>query len=316
MISLLSQYSKNNSSINNIPPNNSKNENASSQNKLREMYSKVVAKNGQNVTSKLVKNNIIEENVDNDETDSSSFVTSSNNDETNFNNSSAVINNKNVSNNEKRLENLKKAREAHSNNKKKHDELINISKISDKKSAFTKNENFENQGRKNVIFAKTTNVNSLNTKKNTTRENIKEEYEQKINNNDARIDNEDNETKKSYKRKTKLDKFKLWNKDCYFVSIDPPSKLPDTSKTRYKITFKYFCDNDKKIKRKTMFFGQKNIEYLVDHGDEDKNRLWLSKQRGYYTPFHKNFWINCLLCSEKNMLKAYNKAIEQLIHEL
>ena len=119
--------------------------------------------------------------------------------------------------------------------------------------------------------------------------------------------------KQKYKRKSKMEKYKLWNKDCYFISIDPPVKLPDESKTRYKICFKYFSAVENKVKRKTICFGRKDTEYFIDHNDDERNRIWLSKQRGYYTPFHKNFWINYLLCSELSVNKAYNKTLEMLL---
>lgn len=116
-----------------------------------------------------------------------------------------------------------------------------------------------------------------------------------------------------YKRKTKMDKYKMWVGESRFVSIDPPTTLEDNFKNRFKIVFRYFDPIDKKIKKKTMTFGRKGVEYLIDHGNEQQNKIWLSKQRGYYTPFHKNFWVNCILCSEKNILKAYNKTLSILL---
>jgi hypothetical protein len=44
-----------------------------------------------------------------------------------------------------------------------------------------------------------------------------------------------------------------------------------------------------------MFFGDRRIEYYIDHQDDEKNKVWLSRQRGSFTPFHKNFWVNCNL---------------------
>lgn len=119
--------------------------------------------------------------------------------------------------------------------------------------------------------------------------------------------------KTPYKRKSKMEKYKMWTKDSHFVSIDPPIALPDGERSRYKISFKYFDPIDKKTKKKTMNFGKQGVEYYVDHGNEDKNKIWLSKQRGYYTPFHKNFWVNCILCSELSVLKAYNKTLSVLL---
>ena len=45
--------------------------------------------------------------------------------------------------------------------------------------------------------------------------------------------------KKTYKRKSKMEKYKMWTNTTKFTSIDPPIDLPDGSRYRYKITFKY-----------------------------------------------------------------------------
>ena len=122
-----------------------------------------------------------------------------------------------------------------------------------------------------------------------------------------------NDPKKPYKRKTKMEKYAMWSEGSKFVSIDPPITLPETEKSRFKISFKYYDPRDQKTKKKTMCFGKQDVEYLIDHGDDQKTKAWLSRQRGYYTPFHKNFWISCLLCTERNIMKAYNRAIATLI---
>lgn len=196
---------------------------------------------------------------------------------------------------EQRLNNLKKAREAQLKYRNEQSKLANPNSNNKPKPAFEVLPESTGGGgatRKNSISNNRIISNAADEKN-------QNQYVQK---------------KKNYKRKSKMEKFKMWNSDCYFVSIDPPVNTPEFSKSRYKISFKYFCGIDKKFKRKTVVFGKKDTEYLVDHGDEDRNRIWLSKQRGYYTPFHKNFWINYLLCSDKNIQKAYNKTLENLLN--
>ena len=116
-------------------------------------------------------------------------------------------------------------------------------------------------------------------------------------------------TKPTYKRKTGMEKYQMWTTKSYFISIDPPVKLPDGDRKRFKISFKYFDSHTSKEKKKTISFGESNVEYYIDHLDEEKNRRYLSRQKGYYTPFHKNFWVNCLLCSESSLIKSYNKVV-------
>ena len=194
-----------------------------------------------------------------------------------------------------RLENLKKARE----NQKSKKNLLPDQNTKNKKISETSKEN------KTDIKNKSIETNPLKRKI------AKLEEEDKQPNKEE--EEEHTDEKHKYKRKSKMEKYKLWNKDCYFMSIDPPIKLPDESKTRYKICFKYFSAVENKVKRKTICFGRKDTEYFIDHNDDERNRIWLSKQRGYYTPFHKNFWINYLLCSELSVNKAYNKTLEMLL---
>ena len=63
-----------------------------------------------------------------------------------------------------------------------------------------------------------------------------------------------------------------------------------------------------------IIFGDRDTEYYIDHQDDQKNKIWLSKQRGYYTPFHKNFWVSCILCSESSTLKSYNKLMSTIFN--
>lgn len=123
----------------------------------------------------------------------------------------------------------------------------------------------------------------------------------------------DDTTKKKYKRKSKMEKYKMWTNDSRFVAIDYPIELTNSERSRFKVVFRYYDHSDKKIKRKTINFGKRDCEYLIDHNNDEKNKSWLARQRGYYTPFHKNFWISCLLCSENTVEKAYNKLISTLL---
>ena len=299
MISLLNSYAKKDGPKDLERKNNTlKNpKNTETSQKMSDVYKKLSTSSTsakiqsiQNVSPSnktvTVKNDV---EITTDEKESSSF-SSTQSDEMEIENS--VVNNtpKPSINNEKenkvnktlhiRLENLKKARE----NQKKNLELKRSQNLNHPSS----------DNKKQLQQNKETSVKTLEEKKNeqncvSEKENVK------------------------YKRKSKMEKYKLWNKDCYFISIDPPVKLPDESKTRYKICFKYFCAMDNKVKRKTICFGRKDMEYLVDHNNDERNKMWLSKQRGYYTPFHKNFWINYLLCSENSVNKAYNKCLEMLL---
>ncbi len=300
MISLLNAYSSNkNKKEENITSNSSKGgilKNSQTNQSIFNKNNTVSTSSNSRMNEVLKKNTStvpqvckvhVAQDISTDEKESSSF-SSTQPDEKSMEIEPAKIpeqNNNNTLN--IRLENLKKARE----NQKKNLELKKLNKTSSvlpKKSPVNNN---------NILNSKSSVQNTENKK--TPNEHVEEEQ------------NTPND--KKYKRKSKMEKYKLWNKDCYFISIDPPVKLPDESKTRYKICFKYFSSPDNKVKRKTVCFGKKNIEYLVDHCDDDRNKMWLSKQRGYYTPFHKNFWINYLLCSEISINKAYNKALEILL---
>lgn len=114
------------------------------------------------------------------------------------------------------------------------------------------------------------------------------------------------------KKKTKYDKFRAWG-ESRLVYIEFPERLENNPSARFKVGFKFKDSNDGKLKRKTVKFGKKGFEYLIDHQDTERNKKWLNKQRGFYTPFHKNFWIVNLLCSEKTLQQAYNRCLSVLL---
>lgn len=222
---------------------------------------------------------------------------------TNSNEAANFIDSRQKNLNEKRLENLRKAREVQQEIKKRKLEQVSSNQATPTSLNFTQPS--VKPSKKDFL--------TYQREKNQKNEMFQQFNKDENVDSDAHKEKIASEAKKNYKRKSKMEKFAMWNKDCYFVSIDPPIPLPEESRTRYKIGFKYYCSIENKMKRKTIFFGKKDTQYFIDHKDENKNRLWLSKQRGYYTPFHKNFWINYLLCSETNIVKAYNKTIETLL---
>lgn len=112
------------------------------------------------------------------------------------------------------------------------------------------------------------------------------------------------------KNPRRRNKFESWG-TSELVSIDKPEAITG-HKQRFKVSFKY-TDGDGNVKRKTVRFGKSGSEYLVDHKDQMKNKMWLAKQRGYYTPFHKNFWVNCFLCSCDNIDDAYKTCLMKLL---
>lgn len=114
------------------------------------------------------------------------------------------------------------------------------------------------------------------------------------------------------KRKTKRELNELWTKDYKFVSIDPPLENNEGIH-RYSVTFKYRDPTDGKTKKKSIKFGKKDVKYLIDHKNDVENRRFLNKQKGYYSPFNKNFWCVSLLCSDVSIQKAYTKLLSTVL---
>lgn len=114
------------------------------------------------------------------------------------------------------------------------------------------------------------------------------------------------------KRRTKTEINNSWTRDHKLVSVDPPIEYNGKQNSRYSISFKYYSPEDKKIKKRSVKFGDRNKEYFIHHQDETRNKKMMSNFKAYYSPFHKNFWILSLLCSESTINKAYTKLLENL----
>ncbi len=114
------------------------------------------------------------------------------------------------------------------------------------------------------------------------------------------------------KRKSKRELNELWTKDYKFISIDPPQENTQGI-YRYSISFKFKDPTDGKIKKKSIKFGKKDVKYLIDHKNDVENRRFLNKQKGYYSPFNKNFWCVSLLCSDVSIQKAYTKLLSTVL---
>ncbi|HMW40262.1 MAG TPA: hypothetical protein PKD57_12725 [Saprospiraceae bacterium] len=114
------------------------------------------------------------------------------------------------------------------------------------------------------------------------------------------------------KRKTKSEINNSWTRDHKLVSIDPPVENKTNPNIRYSVSFKFFCPSDNKIKKRTIKFGEAKKEYFIHHQDETKNKKMMSNFKAYYSPFHKNFWVLSLLCSENTLNKAYTKLLENI----
>ena len=225
-----------------------------------------------------------------------------------------------------RLENLKKAREAQKQKKTLNDNIFKpIGENKKTHMSFSKKDNGD------IVLADedsdknhrtTAEEEEDSSSENTTGDKIVEEEEEEEEEKAHVVANKTQfkktqpvESKKNapIKKKSKMERYAMWTKDCYFIAIDPPVALPDSSRSKYKVSFRYYCGVDKKEKKKTVFFGKKSTEYFIDHHNDEKNKLWLSKQRGYYTPFHKNFWINRFLCSDITIQKSYGRTVSELL---
>lgn len=114
------------------------------------------------------------------------------------------------------------------------------------------------------------------------------------------------------KKKSKTEINNSWTREHKLVAIDPPIETKD-GPCRYSVSFKYYDPTDKKIKKRTTKFGDKNKEYYVNHGDDNLNKRLLSNLKAYYTPFHKNFWVVSLLCNEITIQKSYTKLLSSII---
>ena len=114
------------------------------------------------------------------------------------------------------------------------------------------------------------------------------------------------------KRRSKKEIQEQWTRDYKFVSIDPPSELP-SGNLRYQVSFKYFDPNDKKTKKKTLRFGKRGVQYFIDHKNDVENRRFLNRQKAYYSPFSKNFWIVSLLCTELSIYKSYTRLLSNVL---
>lgn len=114
------------------------------------------------------------------------------------------------------------------------------------------------------------------------------------------------------KRKTKSEINNSWTRDHKLVSIDPPVENKSNPNIRYSVSFKFFSPDDNKVKKRTIKFGEAKKEYFIHHQDETKNKKMMSNFKAYYSPFHKNFWVLSLLCSENTLNKAYTKLLENI----
>jgi hypothetical protein len=114
------------------------------------------------------------------------------------------------------------------------------------------------------------------------------------------------------KRKSKSEINNSWTRAHKFFCIDPPTVCAN-GKYKYQVVFKYTDPNDGKVKKKTIRFGRKDKEYLVDHQDDQKNKKMLSNMKAYYCPFHKNFWVVHLLCQDISINKAYTKLLNGVL---
>lgn len=114
------------------------------------------------------------------------------------------------------------------------------------------------------------------------------------------------------KRKTKTEINNSWTRDHKLISVDPPVENKTNPNIRYSVSFKFFSPADNKIKKRTIKFGEAKKEYFIHHQDEAKNKKMMSNFKAYYSPFHKNFWVLSLLCSENTLNKAYTKLLENI----
>lgn len=143
---------------------------------------------------------------------------------------------------------------------------------------------------------------------------VKKNIEPSKHNNTLNGENHQEQPKR--KKLKESEKYELWTEEHKLLSIDPPSSLSDNAKItnlRYKISFRYFDPPSRRIKRKTIRFGKTDQEYFIDNGDTYKRKKLLAKFKGYYTPFHKNFWVTGLLCTENDIQTAYKKLRENYI---
>ena len=116
------------------------------------------------------------------------------------------------------------------------------------------------------------------------------------------------------KRIKESDKYDNWTENHKLLSIEPPLLLNQkNTNLRFKISFRYHDPSDGKSKRKTIRFGKKNQKYFVDDGDHTSRKKLMTRFKGYYTPFHKNFWVCALLSTEKNIYEAYTKLLVEYI---
>ncbi len=118
--------------------------------------------------------------------------------------------------------------------------------------------------------------------------------------------------KENKKRKTKTEINSSWTRLHKFISIDPPTELKG-EKYRYSVSFRYYDPADGKQKKKSIKFGSHDKEYLIHHKDDIKNKNMLGKMKAYYCPFHKNFWVVSLLCSDIFLSKAYTKLLNNVL---
>lgn len=114
------------------------------------------------------------------------------------------------------------------------------------------------------------------------------------------------------KRRTKTEINNSWTRDHKLVSVDPPTEYTGKQNSRFCVSFKYYCPQDKKVKKRSIKFGDRKKQYFIDIQDEAKNKKMMSNFKAYYSPFHKNFWILALLCSENTLNKSYTKLIDNL----
>lgn len=102
----------------------------------------------------------------------------------------------------------------------------------------------------------------------------------------------------------------IWNVNWKFIKVDPPMQIKHPKiKKKYVITFRY--TDGSKVHQKTIKFGTQEQDDYIDHKDEKKREVTMTRIRNYDNPLKGNYWRYNLLNRYPNIIDAYTNFLKE-----
>ena len=102
----------------------------------------------------------------------------------------------------------------------------------------------------------------------------------------------------------------VWDVNWKFIKVDPPMQIKHPKmKKKYVITFRF--TDGQRIHQKTIKFGTQEQDDYIDHKDEKKREVTMTRIRNYDNPLKGNYWRYNLLNKYPNIYDAYTNFLKE-----